>query len=131
MKIDFNDTVIDSFLKMADGNPGAITVMLQLMDETPHIDPDNILGGFGNILDFDTMGIYGSDIWILYKDVCGESIENVVALLRGRQLGLLNENTIDAHIHAHSFGGKPYTEYDSLVKSIREIIPNFNYVGGK
>ena len=25
-------------------------------------------------MDLDSLGIYGSDIWMLYKDVCGENL---------------------------------------------------------
>lgn len=86
----FNDlgmSVSSLIVKMADGNPGAATVMARLATEGPKIDPDAAYGPFSAILGLDCDGIYGPDIWILYKDICGESLTRMVAVLRAVQLG--------------------------------------------
>ena len=129
MRITLQDTTMDIFLKLAEGNPGAINVMIQLMDETPKIDSDHILGGMGHILSLDEMEIYGPNIWVLYKDVCGESILNFISLLRGRQLGLISEQDIHNHMNQNQFGrGKIYEDMESLVLLIQEKLPNYNKV---
>ena len=60
-------------VKMADGNPGAIVMLLQLLEQ----------GSRGDIAVYllNAYGIKGSDLWVLYKDLCGENIEKVINLV--------------------------------------------------
>jgi hypothetical protein len=51
-------------MKMADGNPGAISVMAEMMRDGAKIDPDSFLGPMGGILALDSHGIYGPRIWM-------------------------------------------------------------------
>ena len=84
-------------MKLSQGNPGAINVILQVAE--------NII-----ILEIlDKNKIYGSKIWFLYKYICDNSIENMTSLLmefkdnnnleidyKGNKINLLkclNENT--------------------------------------
>jgi hypothetical protein len=90
--INLNDTMMDVALKMSEGNPGAVTVVIQLLS-SKH-DPDSWCGGFGNLMSLDTHGIYGSNIWVLYKDVCAQNILNVVTVLRAIQLGFYTEKDL-------------------------------------
>lgn len=65
-----SDDLKQSVIKMCDGNPGAINVMMGL-----HVE-------FGETAIFtirkmDALGIYGSDIWLAYKDVCGSSFDEL------------------------------------------------------
>jgi hypothetical protein len=91
-------------MKMAEGNPGAITVCLKMMREGRAIDPDSFAGGFTGVLAMDTYGIYGSRIWMLYKDVCGENLEATLAVLRACQLGLLRESVMHHAIDNYGEG---------------------------
>jgi hypothetical protein len=105
VKIKLNDSFMDVVMKMSEGNPGAISVLMQLMKEVPTIDPANVLGGLGPILEMDTLGIYGSRIWILYKDVCGEDIAKTNWMLRAWQLGLLTETELNHRIDNYGRDG--------------------------
>lgn len=69
-KIELTDTVQDMMVKMADGNPGAITALVDLYTKSPTIDPDSAMADIGAILMFDNYGIYGSDIYIIWNDKC-------------------------------------------------------------
>lgn len=97
-RIGLQDTVMDMLIKMSGGNPGALTVLSQLMREGDAIDPDNIMGGLGNILSLDTHQIYDDKIWIFYKDVCGQSLVTMLGLLRAVQLGFMPESELKAAI---------------------------------
>jgi hypothetical protein len=79
-------------MKMTDGNPGAVTVITQLIVDKN--DPDDWPSGFGKLLSLDTHGIYGSNIWVLFKNVCNQNILNVVTVLRAVQLGLYSERDL-------------------------------------
>lgn len=91
-----NDDIMSSIIKISDGNPGAISVIMQLVENNNRIDPDDIFSymGIGFILTFDEYKIYGSDIWVLYKDQCNSDIRKLIMLFRAAQLGLTSMNKI-------------------------------------
>lgn len=84
----FHDTLDDIIMKMSQGNCGAIGVIAQLLDKNALIDPDNALGPLGAISMLNTMGVYGKEVWIFYKDICGGDIRKMILLLRAIQLGV-------------------------------------------
>ena len=122
-KLELTDTGIDVFMKMSEGNPGALTVLMQVLDKTPEIDPDNILGGLGVILSFDTMGLRGSRIWMLYKDVCGESMQELQLLMRAHQLGVISTDDILSLVRKSE-----RTDCFQFVHGIRERCPNLTII---
>jgi hypothetical protein len=116
-RIELADSIMDAVIKVAEGNPGALTVCMMLLDDTKAIDPMAAFGGLGMLLDFDARGIYGSRIWVLYKDVCGESIPNLVALFRGHQLGQIRDSEL------FDTG----RDFAALAKAIKAEIGTFNH----
>lgn len=51
-------------------------------------------------MQFDDQDIVGPDIWILYKDVAGSDIRNMLMLLRAFQLGYLPMRELKAAMAA-------------------------------
>ena len=96
-RLTLDDTVMTSIMKLAEGNPGAMRVCSEIMKNGEKIDPQG-MGGFGSLLSIDSLGIYGSRIWLLYKDICRENLVYTIAVLRAWQLGLLPENTLQRAI---------------------------------
>jgi hypothetical protein len=88
----------DIIVALADGNPGAVRVMMEMFAKTEAIDPDNAIGGLGSVLFLETLGMYGSRIWLLYKDVCDMDLVATLGMLRAVQLGLLSERDLLAAI---------------------------------
>jgi hypothetical protein len=78
-RITLSMSTSDAIVAMCDGNPGALSVCVQLMKEGPH--------GFFRVLYLDSLGIYGPRIWRLYKDVCRQDLAVMQALLEGSRLG--------------------------------------------
>lgn len=117
---DLSSTPMDIIVKMADGNPGAARVMADMFSQTPAIDPDNVLGGYGPVLFLDTLGIYGHRVWMLYKDVCGEDITKTVAALRAVQMGIASNKKLMAAID-----GKEAFDADAALASVKERLPAF------
>jgi hypothetical protein len=117
-RITLDDNVMSIVMKLSDGNPGAVTVCVQLMSDRN--DPDCFLGPLGNFLSLDTHGIYGSDIWVLFKNVCDQRILGVVTVLRAVQLGLYTEREmwqcIDSCIPI---------DVDGLLLKVQKELPNF------
>jgi hypothetical protein len=119
-RIQSQDTMLEAIVKMSDGNPGAITVMMQLLEQVPEIDPIAAMGGLLYVLHLDDFGLYGPSIWMLYKDVCGQEIAGIVTLFRARQLGHITGGELQRIVAED----KPY-DWQSLVPKIQEEVPEF------
>jgi hypothetical protein len=128
-KIKLEDDFITMFTKMSEGNIGGLTVLMSLFKETPTIDPQSGLGGLGPILMMDDMGIYGSHIWILFKDICGENIHSMIALLRAHQLGFVSEAQLKSAINTCEMGRRgnrePLFDIPAIVAKVQEELVDF------
>lgn len=122
-KIQLNDSLEDMLFKMSEGNPGALTTCLQILKDGKQIDPDNAIGGLGAILSLDTLGLYGSKIWMLYKDVCECNLPQMLAVLRSWQLGMLSATQVR---HAVENCGDGINVADICAK-VAERLPRFQF----
>lgn len=120
-RIQLTDTAMSACVKLAEGNPGAVAALIKLMEAAPRIDPDSAWGPLGPLFSLDGMGIYGSHIWMLWKDVCGQDAVKAETLFRARQLGILRESLVQeaARTGQHSF------DFDALLAEVRKQLPNF------
>lgn len=100
MRLKPTDEIRDGIVKMVDGNPGAVSVCVDLlkygMDKYPGMGP---AAGMSFILALDMYGIYGCRIWMLYKDLCGESIQNTISVLIARSHELISQEELDMAIN--------------------------------
>ena len=72
-KIKLNTDMNDLVAVMSEGNPGAISVLMQVMVTDPLL-----------LLGLDDMNIRGSQVWVGYKDHCGEDIDTFKQAIRDR-----------------------------------------------
>ena len=117
-------TMQDALYAMSGGNPGALTVLMGLLTQGKEIDPDSFSGGFGSILMLDSLGIYESRIWLLFKDVCGENLAKMIAVLRANQLGGLANVTTETLNHAIDNRGEGI-DLDVVVAEVTSRLSNF------
>lgn len=89
-RIELTDTGMDALVKMAEGNPGAIQAMMDIMEKHDQIDPQAAMGALGAIMILDTWEIYGTDIYILYNDKCGRDVRKMLMIMRATQLGMFS-----------------------------------------
>ena len=120
-RIKLEDTEFSAAMKMGEGNPGAILVCAMMLKRGGEIDPDDFAGGLGPLLSMDTLGIYGSRIWMLYKDVCGEDLRVTCAVLRAHQLGYISSGALKDAIDNYGEG----IDVPALVEKVEERLPNF------
>lgn len=82
--ISLNMTLQDLFVLMAEGNPGALSVLIELgkNDESP-------LGVTSLILSLDDMNIRGWQIWVGYKDHCKEDIKAFTESIKSRSQAMV------------------------------------------
>lgn len=120
-RIELTDSPLEILMKLAEGNPGAATAMMKMMEEAPAIDPQAWAGSLQPLLALDSIGIYGPHIWGLWKDVCDRSVLKSETLFRGVQLGLLRSDDVlrAARMGRHSF------DFDALLASIQAQVSEF------
>ena len=76
---DLNMSTQDIVMALAEGNPGAINVLMQIMTLSMTERSQDILA---SLLTIDREELYGSKLWVLYKDQCGEDIEATIQALK-------------------------------------------------
>ena len=123
-RIELGDDIKSCLMKLCEGKPGALTVLLQTVKNDSAIDPDSAFGPYSSILSLDSLGIYGPSIWILYKDVCKEDVVNFVGLLRGNQLGFISDEEIVAASESRGVGENSI-DVAKILAQVREELPNF------
>lgn len=93
-RIKLSDSPKDIIAKLADGNPGAMVACIEIFKNNQEIDPESALGSLGALFALDEYKIYGTDIYVLYSDICNKKLNWVIAVLRAVQLGLLPCGTL-------------------------------------
>lgn len=79
---------------LAAGVPGAITAIAETMLVYSKIDPHAWAGAGHVTMFFKDHPYRGSEIWKLYC-ICDKKPVNMVALIRGHQLGLVKKSELD------------------------------------
>jgi len=93
-RIELKDTITNVIVKMAEGNPGAISTIMAILEQHDKIDPQATIGGIGVLLLLDTYEIYGTDIYVLFNDKCNRDVRQMLMLLRATQLGLFSSDKL-------------------------------------
>ncbi len=124
-RINIDMSITDAVLALCDGNPGGLTVCADLLKSAERINPDGGLGGLGILLLLDSLNIYGSRIWGLYKDVAKQNLGKTVALLLAWQLGHLAGVTKEVLHNAIENRGAGI-DLNAVVKAVKDRRPNFN-----
>lgn len=122
-RVQLHKSVIQTIADMSEGNPGALTALFEVIKEGDVIDPDNAFGGFSVVLTLDTLRIYGSDIWVIFNDVCDRSPVRMIALARSVQLGFCSHSEFKSFVQAGY--GVDKNRIDELVAAVRERLPAF------
>jgi len=120
-RIELSDSLSSAIIKMAGGNPGAISVCTRALTEGGEIDPDSAFGGIGVLLSLDTHSIYEHRIWMLYRDVCGQDLVALCGVLRGVQLGIVPEQVVQ---HAIDHMGEGL-DVPGVLAGVRKELPAF------
>lgn len=116
------DSVASIVLGVSEGNPGAIEVLLHITKLHNVIDPDADMGSVWTFLRLLDIGLVGPKLWMLYKNVCGQSIPKMLAVLRGHQLGFVTKNQL---LNAVENYGSGLDVEDVCLKVCAEL-PRFN-----
>jgi hypothetical protein len=127
-KLTGQDNALTAITKLAGGNPGALRVCTEIVKWGTEIDP-NGLSYFGALLNLDSLHIYGSRIWLLYKDICRESLVTMLACLRGWQLGIVSQKDLIRAIDNAESGNRAHNlDLLGILAAVREKLGNFGNI---
>lgn len=127
-RLDLDKSMIENIIELSDGNPGALVAMQKLVNST--IDKDaKILKGLNVLMDLDSAGIYGTDIYVLFNDICHSVVLDVMTLLRGMQLGFVDQVILADACHRQDRSGADTITFDFIASTywkVKKELPNFN-----
>lgn len=122
-RIQLTDNIMSAMVKMSDGNPGALAAMADTLKIEKEVDPDAALTPMATILGLDTIGVYGSGIYVLWNDQCNRDAASLIALLRAHQLGFISSHEVKRAADDEARSVKlPIAD---LWKKVCETLPNF------
>ena len=126
------DALISRLGEMSKGNPGAISVLIQIVNHADNIcpmdDPDDVPPYIKILISMDVLEIYGSKIWLLFKDICGQDLPMMVALLMSMSYDI---SVLPSSIILDALEGKLQINLDKVKSAILEKLPKFNFNYGK
>lgn len=128
-KIDLtkNPSLMDCIISLSEGIPGAAVVLAESVKNNSIIDPINALGAWGPIVLLDSYNIYGSDIWILYKDICHQSISKFLGILRCAQVGIISSSDLTKGIsESRNPEASLNKNLENHLKELKKLLPSFN-----
>lgn len=125
-KINLHDSTQDAVIKMAEGNMGALNALVMIIKEGSVIDPDDPMSGIGTILMLDTLGIYGSDIYVLYSDICDKNIAKTIAVVRAVQFGHFDGRLLQNACNRQDYSGRDIVPVDELYQKVKDRLQNFD-----
>lgn len=100
---------------LAAGVPGAITAIAETMLVYSKIDPHAWAGAGHVTMFFKDHPYRGSEIWKLYC-ICDKKPVNMVALIRGHQLGLVKKSELDRLAKDDLFNSFDFVELIDKIK---------------
>lgn len=127
-RITLCDNAKSAVIKMCEGNPGAITALMEILKCAKQVDPDDFMGGLGKILALDTLEIYGTNIYVLWNDICDRNTSKMIAVLRANQLGFISDQILKDACHRQDRSGRKIIPVEELYVKVVERFPRFDLV---
>lgn len=115
LEMSFNDALF----ALSEGNPGAINVLMDAFRNADTIDPEG-MGAWGFLLNLDLFEIYGSRIWVLFKDLCGENLARTIAMVRSVQMGVISKDDLYGML-----AGESSLNPTDVAARLKEKLPSF------
>jgi hypothetical protein len=100
-KLKLDMTTMDMILVMSEGNPGALTVVMQLLERED---------GFPTILCLDSLGLYGSKVYMLWSDVCKKNLDLMTNILLEYRRGNIKKEELFFAIDHYGKGLEKFLE---------------------
>ena len=124
-RIKLEDGMMTVMTKMSEGNSGALTCLMELQTTGKDIDPQAAMGGMHSILMLDTLGIYGTDIYVLWSDICNRNTSIMIAVLRAYQLSIIEGKIVADAASRQDYSGRELLDLDDICDKVVERLPEF------
>jgi len=82
-KIGMNTSPMEMMTTMSEGNPGALSIIIDIAKKNPAMY-------FIDLLHLDDMNIWGSQIWVGFKDHCGGDMDKFLKCVGDRDKEMVN-----------------------------------------
>lgn len=105
-RISLADTAQDIIIKLSDGNPGALTTLMELTKSYK-----NSFDAFPDYLAIDTMELYSSQLYMLWNDCCDRNIEKVKQIIKLYREGKITSKDIHERVKNVGYG----KSFDDLI----------------
>lgn len=125
-RIQLEDSMTTIIIKLSDENLGAAICLMEVVKNARQIDPDSAMGEYGSLLLLDTFGIYGSNIHVLFTDICDKDVVKFIAVLRACQLGYISRDILKSAASRKDYSDQDLIPVDDLYNKVKERLPNFN-----
>lgn len=125
-RIELHDSGEVVLEKISEGNPGALDCLVTCLKEGERVDPEHMLKGWAPIITADSIGIYGSELYLLWNDVCGRNPVRFIGLMRAWSFGYVTAERIRlAATESRSVEESDPLWVDHLLSKVRFRLPNF------
>jgi len=111
----------DYVFEFSRGHPDAAYVLLKFIDTSEKIDPDAAGWLVKALYGFDSPGILGSKIWILYNEVCDKDIICVHTVTRAMQLGIVSHCDVYHAMEHHGEG----LDFRAVLQQVQQRVTHF------
>lgn len=101
-RLKLEDSIQDAVIKMSDGNPGAINVLMPLIMNKED---------FHLVLHLDSIGLYGSNIYKLANDCCNNDMDKFKTVLSAWAKSKVTRSEIIKNVVNVGLRGKPVEEW--------------------
>ena len=122
-----SDNVTSAFIKLSDGNPGAMTALMDVYRSVEQVDPYAVMGIITYILHIDRLEIYGTDIYVLWNDICDRDASKTIAVLKANTLDLISDQDLKDACHRQDRKGSEMVPVEELYSKVVEKYPNFDF----
>lgn len=117
-----NEQLFEAVTILSEGSVGAVSVLVEIIKTNERIDPDDVFGSVGPLFTLDSLGIYGSKIWMLHKEVCKQKIILTLAMIRAAQMGIISAQSLKWAIDHAGQGIDPI----ATMVALQRQLPRFN-----
>lgn len=111
---------------MSDGNPGAISVLIEISLNDDYLRKYTGRSWYDLIKIFDMSEIYGANIYILYNDICDRDISKMIAVLLGVEMRYFNSEFFKEACSRQDRSGKDLIPVKWVYDRVKEIYPYFD-----
>lgn len=109
-RIKLHDNMLEVVTKMSGGNPGAMSCIMEVLGAS---DLYGGMPGMMLILNCDSIGLYGSELYMVWNDCCDRDIKKFELVMRNWQMGKLSRETIINNVR-NVGRGRPFDGICSL-----------------